>query len=400
MKNIGEVLLKHIAVTCLTFIIVYGFTTDNDNLFEWFCNLALLGSVAATVTNVGRHIIKSKGKALILFVLVCLVVFIAGCIVLAKFGAHFVLIPMLLIESIIFAYSILNLNMNSVLTKDEQKQIDQDKIGKMKTIILQNRRLYLYEILIVLVDTGIIYGLSKIIDIKMIVFIVSIVLNIWSYYLYISKIQLKSSFKSSELLENVLSEECDAYLYCVMYRVIERNCSSIAVMYCYMRGLQCGDYVIEFDRMLKEYYMYRGMFQYKVMYYSRNAYDNNVNDSLYKEQIEYCDRIIKRIKNDKEMIYSKKILMIERKFIIQNYTEALEDLYELHDEFCEYEKTKSKLSIISLKSLESECLYHLGQYEKCMDLLEWIIENGNTLAIVRKAQICKYKIQEKLAIEV
>ncbi|TDW16252.1 hypothetical protein EDD63_12616 [Breznakia blatticola] len=390
MKNIGEVLFRHVTATCVTFIIAYVFTTYYENnigvsKFEWFGYLALFSGIIATATYIGQYIDKAKGKALVLF--------IVGCIILVKFGVFFVLVPMLLIESIVFIYSIFKLNMNTVLNSDEQRQIEQGKIDKMKIVILQNRRLCAYKILIALIDTGIIFSLSRIFNS---VAIVALVLLFLSYYLYIGKIQGKNIQKTAKLLDDVLTVECDAKLYCVMYRAIERNCSSIAIMYNYMCGLQWGGYVIELDRMLKAYRTYSKTFQYKTMFYSRKAFDNKVSESLYTELIALYDRVIKRSKNDKMWIYGRKILVIQRKIIKQSYREALENIHELY----EYEEILPKISLINQRSLESECLYHLGKYEECTNLLEWIIEHGNTLVVVRNAQDRKQRIHENLAIEV
>ncbi|MDH6368152.1 MULTISPECIES: hypothetical protein [unclassified Breznakia] len=391
--NIGRILFAQIVAMCGAFIAVYVFHTfykDSINVsqFETFCILALFVSSFVMAIFILEYVDRIKGRVFSIILAVCMMFVI--------FGLFVVSVPMLFVEILLFINFISKLNMNSVLNRDEQKRIDQDRIDKIKAFLLSKRRLYIYKILIVIIDTSVIFGLSNIIENKVVIVIASVILVVLSFCMYVIIVQAKNRNKNAELFDDILTEECDAKAYCVIYRAIERNCKSIDVMFGYMRGLRWGGYVIEFDRMLNAYRVNRKTYEYKIMIYYRNALDNDVNDNLYKELISLYDSYIKRSKNDRAWIYSKKIFMIQHEVIKEKYTEALENIHELH----EYEETLPKISLINQKSLESECLFHLGKYEECMNLLDWIIEHGNTLVVVRNAQDRKQRIHEKLAIEV
>lgn len=212
--------------------------------------------------------------------------------------------------------------------------------------------------------------------------IIIIILLIAVYYITLFLIALIGNI-NERLIRHILTEECDALLYCKILELLCRKYSSNdSFKEKYLMGLNYIGDIKKMEEILKEMDSIDNEKSIDVLLYSKNVAKIKHQEDKYMYFFNILKQKYERIKQYKSLL---DYLYIDKYIFFQEYQKAL-DILKNKVKFI------SKLEKLNHMYLESICLYKLGKYSELEERIDYILKNAGTtnyITLLKENRILK-----------
>lgn len=355
-------------------ISVYHFRYTENELF--LISTCIILGVFNTI-YIGKYILnKYDSEAVkVLYILFSI-------LIIAVFSV--LVLPLIIIEIFLLYKAIRNPRVDNLFESDDEKRrVDQKLYQSIKQFISEKAKLRVYQIIILIIVTFLLVLLSLVITNTIVLRVLFVLLLIASYLGYKLRIETKLTKLRNDLFLPILMDQCDAEKFCFIYRILERNYGIFDIAYMYMSGLTWldNDNQYELNHLLKKYRLFMNNILYKQIQYAKGNNTDRIDQELYETIVKYFDKILKR-NNNQQIFYQMKMLEIQKLIKAENYQEILSIINILNEKGEKYPKAKE----VQLNYYMGMCLYFLNRKDEGDSFLKWVINNGNTLNLVKKAK--------------
>ena len=205
-------------------------------------------------------------------------------------------LPLLLAEMYLLYRTIQKIEIDSLFENDdEKKKINKTIYQNMKKYVSNKRKLRIYQLAILILIVLILLLSSIVIRNKIVLRIVFVFLIIAAYVMYKLQIETRVKNLSNDLFLPILLKECDAEMFCYIFKILERYYETFDIAYIYMNGLTWKyDNEYELDQMLKKYKAYMKNVLYKQIQYVEGNNTQRDNQELYETLFKHYEKLLKK----------------------------------------------------------------------------------------------------------
>lgn len=276
-------------------ISVYHFRYTENELF--LISTCIILGVFNTI-YIGKYILnKYDGEAIkVLYILFSI-------LIIAIFSI--LVLPLIIVELFVLFRTIRNPKIDNLFTDDEKIKVDHRLYQNIKQFVSEKTKLRVYQLVILMVDTLLLFLLSMVISNTIVLRVLFGLLLIMSYLGYKVQIETKLTKLRNDLFLPILMDQCDAEKFCFIYRILERNYGTFDIAYMYMSGLTWldNDNQYELNHLLKKYRLFMKNILYKQIQYAKGNNTERIDQELYGTIAKYFEKILKR--NNNQQIFFK-----------------------------------------------------------------------------------------------